>query len=137
MAKDKNKKFKPIPYRDLTRTTDRIPQPKGKFVNLFKVMRDRQAAEREAEAAGSRQQDQSPSNRSVDTATHTHTEKNPMPKNKKKKLKPIPYMDIGRTETLHQPKGEFVDLFKIMQERAVAKRAAKAARSRQQDQTSE
>ena len=54
----KDKKYKPIRYRDLTRTTDRVPQPKGKFVNLFKVMRDRQAAEREAEAARSRQQAQ-------------------------------------------------------------------------------
>ncbi len=54
----KDKKYKPIRYRDLTRTTDRIPQPKGKFVNLFKVMRDRQAAERAAEAARSRQENQ-------------------------------------------------------------------------------
>ena len=48
-----------------------------------------------------------------------------MPKNKKdKKLKPIPYRDIGRVETLRQPKSEFVDLFKIIHERAVVRRAA-------------
>ena len=54
----KDKKPKPIRYRDLTRSYDEIPQPKGKFVNPFKIMRDRQAAEREAEAARSRQQNQ-------------------------------------------------------------------------------
>ncbi len=47
-----------------------------------------------------------------------------MPNNNKKKLKPIPYRDMGRTETLHQPKGEFVDLFKVMQERIAVRRAA-------------
>lgn len=54
----KNKKHKPIRYRDLTRSYDEIPQPKGKFVNPFQAMRDRQAAEREAEAVRSRQQSQ-------------------------------------------------------------------------------
>ena len=140
MAKDKkkNKKFKPIPYRDFPSTVDSIPQPKGKFVNPFRAMRIGWAeAEREAEAAHARRQARMSSNQPTDTAAHTHTEANPMPKDKNKKLKPIPYRDMGRTETLHQPKGEFVDLFKIMQERAVAKRAAKAARSRQQGQTSE
>ncbi len=131
----KNKKFKPIPYRDFPSSTDRIPQPKGKFVNPFKIMRDRQAAERAAEAARSQEQDQTPSNQPADTVTHTYTEATPMPK-EKKKLKPIPYRYAGYIETLREPKGEFVDLFKVMQERAVARRAAKAARSRQQAQTS-
>lgn len=53
----KDKKFKPIRYRDLTSTIDRIPQPKGKFVNPFKAMRDGWAeAEREADAARARRQ---------------------------------------------------------------------------------
>ena len=55
----KNKKYKPIRYRDLTRSTDRVPQPKGKFVDPFKAMRDGQTEdEREAKATGSHQQDQ-------------------------------------------------------------------------------
>lgn len=137
MPKSKKKKFKPIPYRDFPSSTDRIPQPKGKFVNPFQIMRDRQAAEREAEAARSGQQDRTASNTPPDTAAHPHTETNPMSKDNRKKLKPIPYEDMGRTETLHQPKGEFVDLFKVMHERSVARRAAKSARSRQQDQASE
>lgn len=37
---------------------DRVPQPKGEFVNPFTAMRDRQTAERKAEAARSRQQNQ-------------------------------------------------------------------------------
>ena len=55
----KNKKYKPIRYRDLTRSTDRVPQPKGKFVDPFKAMRDGQAgAESEAEVTRSHQQGQ-------------------------------------------------------------------------------
>ena len=132
----KNKKFKPIRYRDYPSSTVKLPQPKGKFVNPFKIMRDRQAAEREAQSARSRQQDQTSSSRPADTAIHTHAETNPMPK-EKKKLKPIPYRYAGYIETLREPKGEFVDLFKVMQERAVARRAAKSARSRQQAQNTE
>ena len=135
MPKDKNKKFKPIPYRDYPSSTVKLPQPKGKFVNPFKIMRDRQAAERVAEVARSQEQGQTPSNQPADTATHTHTETNPI--KEKKKLKPIPYRYAGYIETLREPKGEFVDLFKVMQERAVARRAAKAARSRQRTQTHE
>ena len=133
----KNKKYKPIKYRDLTSTVDRIPQPKGKFVNIFKVMRDRQAAVRELELPIPAGKTKPPSNRQADTATHTHTETNPMPKNTKKKLKPIPYRYSGAIETLREPKGEFVDLFKVMQERAATRRAAETARSQQQNQTSE
>ena len=138
MPKNKEKKFKPIPYRDYPSSTVKLPQPKGKFVNPFQVMRDRHVDEREVEAVRSRRQDRTASNRPPDTAAHTHTETNPMPQNDKKKLKPIPYRDYPSSYVkVPQPKGEFVDLFKVMQERSIAKRAAKAARSRQQDQTSE
>ena len=135
MAKDKKKKVKPIPYRDLTRTTDRIPQPKGKFVNPFRAMRiGWTEAEREAEAAHARRQGRTPSNRPAESATPMET--NPMPKNKKSK--PIRYRDLTRSyDEIPEPKGEFVDLFKVIHERAVARRAANAARSRQQDQTTE
>ena len=135
MPKNKNKKFKPIPYRDFPSSTDRIPQPKGKFVNPFRAMRVGWAeAEREAEATHAWRQDKAPSNRSADSATHKET--NPMPKNKKRKY--ISYSDFIRThDELPQPKGKFVNPFKIMRDRQAAEREAEAARSRQQDQNSE
>ena len=140
MAKDKkkNKKFKPIPYRDFPSSADKISQPKGKFVNPFRAMRVGWAeAEREAEAAYARRQGRASSNQPTDTVAHTPTETNPMPKNKNKKFKPIPYRYVGAVETLPQPKGKFVNPFKAMRDRQAAERAVDAARSRQQDQISE
>ena len=132
----KNKKFKPIPYRDFPSSTDRIPQPKGKFVDIFKVMQERHAkAEREAEANRSRKQAQTSNNQSAGSATPTET--NPMPKNKKRRH--LNYTDLTRThDEIPQPKGKFVNPFKAMRDGwAAAEKEADVARSRRQDQTSE
>ena len=133
----KSKKRRHISYSDFIRTHDEIPQPKGKFVNLFKVMRDRQAAERAVKAARPHKQSQTPSSRQTDTAAHTHTETNPMPKNKKRGY--ISYSDFIRThDEIPQPKGKFVNPFKAMRDGwAEAEREADAARARRQGHTSE
>ena len=61
-----------------------------------------------------------------------------MPDETNKQNKPVRSEIFKDThDIVPHPKGEFVDLFKVMQERAVARRTAKADRSRQQDQTSE
>lgn len=134
----KSKKPKRTRYRDLTSTTDRVPQPKGEFVDLFKVMQDRTAVRRAAaEVARSHNKPKHPSNRPVDNATQAPTETNSMSKTKKKNFKPIPYRYVGSVETLPQPKGKFVNPFKAMRDRQAAEREAEAARSRQQGQTSE
>ena len=134
----KDKKPKPIPYRDYPSSYVKVPQPKGEFVDLFKVMQERTAVRRAAaEVARSHSKPKHPSNRPVDNSTQTPTETNPMSKNKNKKFKPIPYRYVGSVETLPQPKGKFVNLFKVMRDRQAAEREAEAARSRQQDQTSE
>ena len=132
----KNKKPKRPRYRDLTSTTDRVPQPKGEFVDIFKVMQERTAVRRAAaEVARSHNKPKHPSNRPVDNdATQAPTETNPMPKNKK--YKPIRYRDLTRTtDRVPQPKGKFVNLFKVMRDRQAAEREAESARSRQQNQT--
>ena len=137
MAKDKKKKVKPIPYRDFPSSYVKVPHPKGEFVDLFKVMQARNAVRRAAtEVARSHSKPKPPSNRPADTATHTPTEMNSMPKDKK--FKPIRYRDYpSSTVKLPQPKGKFVNPFKIMRDRQAAERAAESARSRQQGQTSE
>lgn len=134
----KSKKFKPIPYRDYPSSYVKVPQPKGEFVDLFKVMQERTAVRRAAaEVARSHSKPKPPSNRPADNAAQTSTEKNPVSKTKKNKFKPIPYRYVGSVETLPQPKGKFVNLFKVMRDRQSAEREAEAARSRQQAQTSE
>ena len=137
MAKDKKKKLKPIPYRDFPSSVDRVPQPKGKFVDLFRVMQERNALRRAAaEVAHSHNKPKHPSNRPADNAPHTET--NPMPKDKKKKFKPIPYRYVGAVETLPQPKGKFVNPFKAMRDGwAEAEKEADAAIARRQGKTSE
>ena len=133
----KSKKPKRTRYRDRTKSYDEVPQPKGEFVDLFKVMQERTAVRRAAaEAARSHSKPKPPSNRPADNATQAPTETNPMSKNKKHK--PIRYRDLTRTtDRIPQPKGKFVNLFKVMRDRQAAEREAEAARSRQQDQTSE
>ena len=132
----KEKKLKPIPYRDIGRV-ETLRQPKGEFVDLFKVIHERAVVRRAAaDVARSHSKPKHPSNRLADNA-NPPTETNPMPKDNKKKFKPIPYRYAGSIETLPQPKGKFVNLFKVMRDRQAAERAAEAARSRQQDQASE
>ena len=56
---ENNKQIKPVRDKIYTDTYDRVPHPKGKFMDLFKVMQRQAAeAERKAEVARSRQQDQ-------------------------------------------------------------------------------
>lgn len=132
----KNKKYKPIPYRYAGRT-ETLPEPKGEFVDLFKVMQERNAVRKAAaEVTRSRNKPKPPSNPPTDSANLTPTETNPMPKNKKRRH--LSYTDLTRThDRIPQPKGKFVNPFKIMRDRQAAEREAEAARSRQQDQTSE
>ena len=54
----KNKKPKPIRYRDFPSSYVKVPQPKGKFVDLFKVMQERNAEGPATDATRSRQRDQ-------------------------------------------------------------------------------
>ena len=130
-----NNQNKPAIYEDLA--YERVPQPKGKAVDLFKVMQQRNAVRRAAaEVARSHSKPKHPSSRPADNATHTPMETNSMPKDKK--FKPISYRDYpSSTVKLPQPKGKFVNPFKIMRDRQAAERAAESARSRQQGQTSE
>ena len=134
----KSQKPKPIPYRDYPSSYVKVPQPKGEFVDLFKVMHERNAVRRAAaEVARSHNKPKHPSNRLADNATHTHMETNPMPKDKK--YKPVRYRDLTRTtDRIPQPKGKFVNLFKVMRDGwAEAEREADAARARRQGQTHE
>ena len=137
MPKSKKKKFKPTPYRDYPSSYVKVPQPKGEFVDLFKVMQERTAVRRAAaEAARSHSKHKPPSNRPVDNAAQAPAETNPMPKNKKHK--PIRYRDLTRSyDEIPQPKGKFVNPFQAMRDRQAAEREAEAVRSRQQAQTSE
>ena len=60
MPDENNKQNKPVRYEIFKDTHDIVPHPKGEFVDLFKAMQERQAAEaeRKAESDRSRQQDQ-------------------------------------------------------------------------------
>lgn len=132
----KDKKPKRTRYRDLTRTTDRVPQPKGEFVDLFKVMQERTAVRRAAaEVTRSHNKPKPSSNQPVDNAIQTHTEMNSMPKDKK--FKPTSYRDFPSSiDKIPQPEGKFVNPFTAMRERkAKAEREANSARARQQNQT--
>ena len=134
----KSQKPKPIPYRDYPSSYVKVPQPKGKFVDLFKVMQERNAVRRAAaEVSRSHNKPKHPSNRSADNATHTPVETNPMPNNKKRRH--ISYSDFIRThDEIPQPKGKFVNPFKAMRDGwAEAEREADAARARRQGHTSE
>ena len=134
----KNKKPKRTRYRDLTRSYDEVPDPKGEFVDLFKVIHERAVVRRAAaEVARSHNKPKPPSNRAADSATHPPTEMNSMPKDKK--YKPIRYRDLTRTtDRIPQPKGKFVNPFKAMRDGwDEAEREADAARARRQGHTSE
>ena len=131
----KNKKPKRTSYRDLTRSYDEVPQPKGEFVDLFKVIHERAVARRAAaEVARSHNKPKPPSNGAENKTTHTSTEMNSMSKDKK--FKPTSYRDFpSSVDRIPQPKGKFVNPFTAMRERQAAEREAEVARSRQQGQT--
>ena len=57
MSKNKKPKPpKPIRYRDFPSSYVKVPQPKGKFVDLFKVMQERNAEGPATDAARARHQ---------------------------------------------------------------------------------